>query len=314
MNYCSGAEGSNIGILTRKDIVGLQLVYGRKPAGSLTAAGMCMDVHNTDLGNGNHVQLWDCWGGLNQLWKWSPVDGTLRPEQRPDLCLDDASGGTAPGTPLDVWECDFRANTRWDFARLRISTLGNLCLELIGGESITRPCIDATSTWAYTDRGMFSRVGSNKCLDVSPGVIGHLEVRDNGEVVRAFQNGSPARLKLCDPSSPTQRFLLTEQGQLLSNGGCLYAMDGERTIDMGHGLLKKVFAVDDFTRIRLFECDDNNLAQKFSFKVILKSSGGNCVNRASENLLQNGDRLVLGNCESARHFLFNFADVEANLW
>jgi hypothetical protein len=288
MNYCSAGAGTNKGRLTPKDIVGLQIVYGRKPWGSFVetggpdgGGGRCMDVHNINIGNGNHVQLWDCWGGLNQRWHWSPVEGTLQPEEAPGFCLDDASGSTIHGTPLDVWQCDQRATARWDFDHIYIRSLGNKCLEFKDGQSVLSGCT-LGKEWTYNDRGMLVRMGTNQCLDVSPGEV-----------------GSRARLASCNRNSYTQKFLLTRAGQLLSNGRCLEVADG--------GLFK----VNDNTPIRLAECGGNNLAQEFSFWGWIKGSGGSCVTETSDGS-RNGVRLVVGPCDKALLFYFYFGNIEVN--
>ena len=61
---------------------------------------------------------------------------------------------------------------------------------------------------------------------------------------------------------PASGRVLTKKGQLLSNGGCLEVADS------------MPFRVSDGLPIRLAECQDNNLAQKFALEGTLRSSGG----------------------------------------
>jgi hypothetical protein len=239
-----------------------------------------MDVHNINISNGNHVQFWECLGGLNQQWNWYPGEGTLRPEEAQDFCLDDASGGTRRRTPLDVWQCDQRANVRWNFDRIYIRSLGHKCLEFKDGKSVLATCL-LGNQWTYNESGMLARVGTNKCLDVAPGEV-----------------GSQARVASCDGNRYTQKFLLTPAGQLLSNGRCLEVADSGQ------------FKVNDNTPIRLAECDNDNLAQKFSFEGWLKSSGGNCVTWAPTDISRNGVRLIIESCNiHPLFFTFYFGDV-----
>jgi hypothetical protein len=130
MNYCSDGAGTNEGSLSRLDIVGLQLVYGRKPWGTIVGpGGRCFDADNSGgLKPGSRVQLWDCLGGNNQRWLWSPVDGTLRLEANLNLCLDDPSGGKINHTELVMAECSKRVTERWDFADSVLLTMGELGL------------------------------------------------------------------------------------------------------------------------------------------------------------------------------------------
>jgi hypothetical protein len=316
MNYCSDGAGTNKGRLTPRDITGLQAVYGRKPAGSFVAVGgRCMDVHNIDIQDGNRVQIWECWGRLNQLWNYSTIDGTLRSEEAPDMCLDDPSGGTVVGTPLDVWNCPNRANNRWDVDVFDIHSLGGKCLQFTGGSSAAadawrgQPTVrfaelaacltpgevwrgQPTVRWSYNLRGQFVQVGTNKCLDVSPGEV-----------------GSRAHLAACTVNSYTQKFLLTNHGQLLSNGRCLEVADSMPfKVDLTPGDVWRGQNLD----FRLAECDDNVLTQKFHLKARLKSSGGKCVSLGATDISRNGMRLVVGDCNKNPE-LFDFypRDVEA---
>jgi hypothetical protein len=129
MNYCSDGAGTNRGALSTNDILGLQLVYGRKPRGSIVGrGGRCLDVPGSAVLAGNQTILWECHGNTNQRWHFVPEDGTLRTALDPSFCLDDASGNTQPGTPVDIWFCDSRANARW--------SIGNMAIRAHGGKFV----------------------------------------------------------------------------------------------------------------------------------------------------------------------------------
>ena len=289
MNYCSDGAGTNKGQLTQRDIVGLQRIYGRKPPGTFNWYGRVLDVHNVDLDNGNHVQFWHSWGGLNQAWKYSPSEGTIRPEARPDLCLDDSSGNAVRGTQIDVWECGFRANQRWELANVVIHGLGNRCLEFQGGQSVNSLCV-LGNLWEYTSRNMFKRRGTNVCLDFTPGTV-----------------GSRGRLAPCNTNNFTQRFLLKPGGNIVTNGRCLTTTDDGAISSRGD----KLFRVDT-GKILLQDCDPAlGLQQEFSLGGILRGSAGNCLNRVDVTPSRDGLRAVVGDCNAGTiaYFDFNFGDV-----
>jgi Ricin-type beta-trefoil lectin domain len=139
MNYCSDGAGTNEGKLSRLDIVGVQLAYGRKPAGSLVGpGGRCFDADNSNgLKPGSRVQLWNCHGGTNQQWLWSPGEGTFQLEANLKLCLDDPSGGKILHTELVLAECSKRVTKRWDFVDAALLTMGEYTLGYSRGFSVT---------------------------------------------------------------------------------------------------------------------------------------------------------------------------------
>ena len=57
------------------------------------------------------VQLWDCNGGANQVWR-SQADDTLR-NPLSSKCLDAPGWSSADGTRLQIWDCNGGANQAW---------------------------------------------------------------------------------------------------------------------------------------------------------------------------------------------------------
>ena len=283
MNYCSDGAGTNKGRLTPRDIAGAQVIYGKKFPGTFASAtGRVLDVHNIDLDAGNHVQLWNGWGGLNQSWKYSPREGTLRSEERPDLCMDDASGNATRGTQIDVWFCEHRANQRWNLDNMRLYGLGRKCVEVRNGRASIGSCL-LSFAWELTDRNMIKVKGQNQCLDFPGGQVGTI-----------------GTMATCNPSSYTQKFFMFPGGQIVTNGSCLDVAE--------NGLL----AANDGTVVRLAACDSSRPQQKFSLGGILRGSAGNCINRPDFVLPHNGHRMVVGDCNAGtvNYWEFNFGDVQ----
>ncbi|GAB3136325.1 beta-1,3-glucanase family protein [Microbispora hainanensis] len=83
---------------------------GPSGANIIGPGGKCVDVAGDDTGgNGTAVQLWDCQSyAKDQFWTWSGQ--TLRTLGR---CLDVRSGGTANGTPLQLYDCNDTGAQNW---------------------------------------------------------------------------------------------------------------------------------------------------------------------------------------------------------
>jgi hypothetical protein len=75
--------------------------------------GRCLDADiSRPTTNGSKVQVWQCWGGRNQVWTWY-TDGTIRTSWD-GRCLDeDIAGGTHNGTKVQVWDCNGGDNQKW---------------------------------------------------------------------------------------------------------------------------------------------------------------------------------------------------------
>jgi hypothetical protein len=76
------------------------------------AHGLCLDAAaQTDTQNGGKIQLWQCWGGINQRWAWS---GQEVVNQASGKCLD-ANWGTDAnnGGLVQLWSCNSGPNQHW---------------------------------------------------------------------------------------------------------------------------------------------------------------------------------------------------------
>ncbi len=74
----------------------------------------CLDVPGATTNPGTQLQIWDCWGGDNQQWTYTPAGeltvysgGSLR-------CLDAEGAGTSNGTAVIIWTCHGGANQQWN--------------------------------------------------------------------------------------------------------------------------------------------------------------------------------------------------------
>jgi hypothetical protein len=94
-------------------------------------SGRCVDVPNSSSTNGTQVQLYDCWGGSNQLWtsgssKQLTVYG--------NKCLDANANGTSNGTAVIIWDCNGQTNQQWNVNSTGTITgvQSGLCLDANG--------------------------------------------------------------------------------------------------------------------------------------------------------------------------------------
>jgi lysophospholipase L1-like esterase len=76
-------------------------------------AGRCLDVPGSSTTPGTQVQIWDCWGGANQLWTRTAVQQLTVYSGGSVMCLDAANNQTAPGTKVVIWSCNGGANQQW---------------------------------------------------------------------------------------------------------------------------------------------------------------------------------------------------------
>jgi non-reducing end alpha-L-arabinofuranosidase len=74
-------------------------------------SGRCADVPNASTTNGTQVQLYDCWGGNNQLWTST---STKQLQVYGNKCLDANNKGTTNGTAVIIWDCNGQTNQQWN--------------------------------------------------------------------------------------------------------------------------------------------------------------------------------------------------------
>ncbi|MCX5214734.1 lectin [Kitasatospora sp. NBC_00240] len=111
---------------------------GTGGTGQLVSAqsGKCVD---TAGGNvyfpGTKEQIWDCNGGINQLF--SPTSsGELRTMGATE-CLDVYGGSTSPGAKVELWECNGSSAQQWTIKSdgTVVAQNSGLCLDVTGGRT-----------------------------------------------------------------------------------------------------------------------------------------------------------------------------------
>jgi endo-1,4-beta-xylanase len=100
-------------------------------------SGRCLDVPNSSATPGTQVQIYDCWGGANQIWTYTSSGQLTETSGGATLCLDAYGNQTSPGTKVETWTCNGGANQQW-----RLNSNGTvtgvqsgLCLDVTGNST-----------------------------------------------------------------------------------------------------------------------------------------------------------------------------------
>jgi hypothetical protein len=188
--------------------------------GTLRASGKCLDAAGAGTSNGTRVNLFDCHGGPNQLWR--PGGGGLLVNPVSNRCLDAVGGDTSTGTPLQLSDCSGAAGQRWALPSLattaagRFGALGGTCVEVADGDASAgtvqlNSCTGGDRQgWAVHTDGTIRTLGA--CLSpVGDGV----------------DSGNPVALAECT-ADLTQQWQVTPQGTVVNVGSqrCLDAVSG----------------------------------------------------------------------------------------
>ncbi len=132
--------------------------YGAPYGGSL-----CADVAGGNASSGTHVQVWKCYGGLNQQFSflgsqvfigtggffqagfpYAPAVEILA--MGGAKCLDAAGSGTSPGTTVGIWDCNRTPAQAWEYTQFGqiINVNSGLCLDAtnqsMGTQLVTNFC------------------------------------------------------------------------------------------------------------------------------------------------------------------------------
>ncbi|WP_386824673.1 RICIN domain-containing protein [Lysobacter brunescens] len=93
-----------------------------------SGAGKCLDVHAPDQhNNGGHVQVWDCNGSQQQVWRFQ--DGAIL--SGAGKCLDvHAPDQNSNGARVQVWDCNGSLQQTWTLQGDVIRSGAGLCLDV----------------------------------------------------------------------------------------------------------------------------------------------------------------------------------------
>jgi RHS repeat-associated protein len=147
-------------------------------AGAISGqGGRCLDLDNAGTTNGSNVQLWDCTGNPNQVWRYHWQDQSIRNPQS-GRCLDLTNGGTTNATNVQLYDCTSGSNQVWQ--RQPDGSLKNpvsgRCLDLAGYGTFNGANVqlyDCTGRWNQKWRpqadGSMLNPQANRCVDLADG-------------------------------------------------------------------------------------------------------------------------------------------------
>jgi lysophospholipase L1-like esterase len=143
---------------------------------ALTAADLVDGIHPTAAGYDKMAAAW--FAALRSVPGSIGSPQTAGGQQvvgvQSGRCLDVAGSSTAPGTRVQVWDCDSRTSQRWTSTPSRqLMVYGNACLDASGqGTTNGTPVIiwdcngQPNQQWNINPDGTITGVQSGLCLDV----------------------------------------------------------------------------------------------------------------------------------------------------
>ncbi|MGW3118257.1 extracellular catalytic domain type 1 short-chain-length polyhydroxyalkanoate depolymerase [Streptomyces sp. NPDC001107] len=100
-------------------------------------AGKCLDVPNASTTAGTQLQIYDCYGGANQLWTRTGSGQLTVTMSGTTLCLDAYNHQTTSGTKVVTWPCNGGDNQKWNLNTDGTVTgvQSGLCLDVTGAST-----------------------------------------------------------------------------------------------------------------------------------------------------------------------------------
>jgi len=77
----------------------------------------CIDLPGGNARNGARLEIWDCNGSPNQIWKasfGSSSPTVIQYAAEPSKCVDVAGGNLKDGAALQLWDCNGLAQQQFD--------------------------------------------------------------------------------------------------------------------------------------------------------------------------------------------------------
>jgi non-reducing end alpha-L-arabinofuranosidase len=247
-------------------------------AGTITAAGgQCADVLGDDTGtDGAAVDLWGCQAGaVDQHWTHNS-DDSLSTLGR---CLDIDGDGTAPGTKVELWDCNGVGGQKWvqQANGSLLNPQSGLCLDDPSGNTANGTQLqiwtcnnESPQLFAVNGGGMIDGPGG-QCADVAGDGVG--------------SDGTVVQLWGCQSYAVDQHWYHNSNGSLETLGRCL-DIDGDGT------------AVG--TKVELWDCNGvgGQVWQQQSNGALLNPQSGLCLDDPSDNTAD-GTQLQIYTCNGS---------------
>ncbi|HKP64127.1 MAG TPA: DUF2079 domain-containing protein [Polyangiales bacterium] len=229
----------------------------RRDSGSLVGPGRnCLAL---DLAKNTEALVRDCSSDSAQRWELALDTGQLKYRPQPDKCL--AMPGANNGDPLQARACT-EQSTHWSFDRITIHAYGELCLDLLGGNTsdgaeigVWTCLANENQKWSVSRSGEIRWAGGmaeTRCLGVQ-------EVRD----------GAQLTLQRCDGSA-SQKFSFSAN-KIHHGGKCVDLRSPEDRMRRGMPELP-----GDGWRALLFPCEAPQTNQEWHFSGPIRQ-GTKCI-------------------------------------
>ena len=220
--YCAGVPGT----LSPWDIVGIQNAYGHKLAGSLVGVGNdCLDVPVPNSGGQGWAQVYNCHGGSNQVWTFSP--GTVGEfsvlTSNYGTVVDVPAGSGSPGQRYydNVRNYPDSANQAFRMSGAELRGLGERCIDVPAWNFVAGQYVQAWDCWN----------GTNQQWDVlSPQTWATTKIRLHGTSLcltphnGSWASGTLVELQQCSVAVSWQ---LTRAGEIEYGGQCVDVQTGD---------------------------------------------------------------------------------------
>ena len=239
--------------------------------------GLCIDDRDSNVSDGNPIQIYTCNGSDTQELTIAP-DRTIRTLGK---CMDVTHGGTRSGTLVDLYQCNGTGAQEWTrgSSGALVNPESGRCLDDPG--SSTTP---GTQLQIYTCNGTNAQswtlppAPGNQVGAIVSGVSATLCVDDRQG---GTANGNPVQIWTCNNSSP-QTWTVEPDGTLRALGDCMGAVNGGTTVG---------------TQIGLSRCDGAG-AQQWQLRTngaVVNPQSGLCLNDPRSNT-KPGTQLDLYDC------------------
>jgi hypothetical protein len=254
--------------------------------------GKCVDVSGDDTGGDLAVvQLWDCLPlAADQHWSPSAIGtGTLETLGR---CLDADGDGTAPGTKLELYDCNGVGGQQWvpQANGTIVNPQSGLCLDDPSGNTANGTPLqiwtcNGNSAQQFTITQGTPIIGpGGKCVDVSGD--------DTGGNLAPVQLWDCYTVMTAQPLAKDQQWTLNSDGTLRTLGRCL-DIDGDGTAPG--------------TKVELYDCNGVGGQQWVpqANGSIQNPQSGLCLDDPSGNTT-NGTQLQIWTCNNESPQVFHF--------
>ncbi|MFM2419453.1 MAG: hypothetical protein RL385_4176 [Pseudomonadota bacterium] len=283
--YCTNSEN-----LSAWDVVGLQRIYGQKPAGSLVGANnKCVDIANpgaSEPTRETRTQAWDCLGNRNQTWA---LEGSRRFHAGGFAhgYLDVQWANSADGTPVWNWTDNPGPAQEWTLDSVQIVGMGDLCLSVRNNSWFVGQTLQLANCAADVAQQWHIRSSSTS---------GRTRIEGRSPAGQRYCVGmgvETAVLTGCDGAAAEDELLLHDRHIVSKSSRCLDVQWG---------------SPDAGTPVWSWGCNWNGNAEAQFWKVrgAIRGLAGKCLDFDASSTIANGTAVQLWSCNGAPQQMWEY--------